>query len=94
MAKETKITIEVSDIKAIEIECEREDCHARYVRPVGRWQSDLISCSVCNQPLMTLNSDDSQRLTYLAGAVASLTRSAGSNRPYKIRLVVAGLEEN
>jgi hypothetical protein len=80
----TRTTIEVSDIKAIEIEC--QNCRARYSRPVDRWQSDLVSCSVCHSHLMELNSDNSTLLVQLAGALATLTNAAGASRPYKIRL--------
>ena len=90
MTKETRITIEVQDIKAIEIEC--EGCNARQVRPVSSWQPNLVSCSVCNSPLMMPNSDDSRLLTNLAAVLAALTGSAGATRPYKIRLEVQGLE--
>jgi hypothetical protein len=81
----TRTTTGVSDIKAIEIEC--QNCRARYSRPVDRWQSNLLICSVCDTSLMTLNSGDSTLLEHLAAALGALTNGAGAaSRPYKIRL--------
>lgn len=45
MTSETRTTIQLSDIKAVEFEC--TNCHHRLVRPLGVWQSRWDSCPEC-----------------------------------------------
>jgi len=47
MTCETRTTIQLSDIEAIEFECVK--CHARAVRPVGVWQFPLAACPECGE---------------------------------------------
>jgi DNA replicative helicase MCM subunit Mcm2 (Cdc46/Mcm family) len=45
MTSESRMTIQLSDLKAIEFEC--TNCHHRLVRPIGVWQSNWDSCPDC-----------------------------------------------
>lgn len=45
MSTEMRTTIQLSDLKAVEIECVK--CHSRIVRPVGVWLSRLDCCPDC-----------------------------------------------
>jgi predicted RNA-binding Zn-ribbon protein involved in translation (DUF1610 family) len=45
MTSETRTTIQLSDLKAIEFEC--TNCHHRLVRPLGAWKSYWDSCPEC-----------------------------------------------
>jgi predicted RNA-binding Zn-ribbon protein involved in translation (DUF1610 family) len=45
MTSETRTTIQLSDIKAVEFEC--TNCHHRLVRPIGVWQSQWDQCPDC-----------------------------------------------
>jgi Zn-finger nucleic acid-binding protein len=46
MTTETRTTIQLSDIRAVEFEC--RECRCRIVRPVGGTQPLLLNCPECN----------------------------------------------
>lgn len=45
MTNETRTTIQLSDMQAVEFEC--SECHCRVVRPMGAWKSSLSECPEC-----------------------------------------------
>jgi len=45
MISETRTTIQLSDLKAVEVECQQ--CHCRVVRPMGTQQSLMLGCQEC-----------------------------------------------
>jgi hypothetical protein len=46
MTTETRTTIQLSDLKAVEIEC--TSCHSRIARPIGTLLSPALGCPECN----------------------------------------------
>jgi hypothetical protein len=46
MTIETRTTIELKDIKAIEFEC--SECHTKVVYDVGQFTQPLLKCYTCN----------------------------------------------
>lgn len=69
MTNETRTTIQLSDLKAIEFEC--VGCHARIVRPIGVWQFPLVACSECGA-----------NWTHYAGAMGVLKAMASQIAKY------------
>jgi hypothetical protein len=45
MTSEIRTTIQLSDIKAVEFECQQ--CHCRIVRPMGGTQPLVLGCPEC-----------------------------------------------
>ena len=90
MTIETKTTIQLSDVKAVEFEC--RNCHRIYVYPLEVARNPPISCDcVPNSRWMTVGGDMHQRLTNLIGLVQQL--STANNEPFAMRFVVEGISD-
>jgi hypothetical protein len=68
MTSETRTTIQPSDFKAIELECNK--CHHRIVRPMGIWRSTLLACPDCGENW----SVHQQTMSYLMNLASQLIR--------------------
>jgi hypothetical protein len=90
MTSEKRTTIQLRDIKAIEMECLK--CHAKIVRPIASWYGDVTQCANCNEQWMMPQAQDFKNLRNLVNALATCTIQAADKQPYALRLEIEGLE--
>jgi predicted RNA-binding Zn-ribbon protein involved in translation (DUF1610 family) len=88
MTSETRTTIQLSDIKAVEFECVR--CHHRLVRPIGTWQTPVFACPECGETWASYRNT----LDFLSKTASQLSRTAsidtpGNDSPFIVRLEIA-----
>ena len=90
MTIETKTTIQLSDIKAIEFEC--KNCHRIALSPIAVATTPPYYCE-CHVPpeWMPQGGDMYQRIKNLIGLVQQLAQA--NNEPFAIRLVVDGISD-
>ena len=87
MTVETKTTIELSDIKAIEFEC--KNCGRIVAWPIKAAKEPPFQCD-CNTPQwMSVGGDTYRSLMTLIDAIKRHGNAQGE--PFILRLVVAGL---
>ena len=87
MTSETRTTIQLSDIKAVEFEC--SSCHHRIVRPVGAWQSYLSECPECGSNWSAYRVA-MNFLTQMASQIVSVSRIDGAaESPFIVRFELA-----
>jgi hypothetical protein len=75
MTNETRTTIQLSDIKAIEFECSA--CHCRIVRPVGGLQPKLLACPECGITWAQFE----RTMDFLSRTVSQLAKVAEVDKP-------------
>ena len=46
MTVETRTTIELGDVKAVEFEC--SNCHVKMVLPLDKFKQPFVNCRACN----------------------------------------------
>ena len=90
MTSEKRTTIELSDIKAIELECQK--CHSKIVRPLAVWYGPVTQCTNCNEQWMLPHAQDLKNLTNLVNALAVFRLQTSEKQPYILRLEIEGLE--
>jgi hypothetical protein len=88
MTSETRTTIQLSDIRAVEFECNH--CHHRLVRPLGVWQSQWEQCPECG----SLWSHYRSMMDFLARFASQAAKSSeidkqGKEAPFTVRLEIA-----
>jgi hypothetical protein len=88
MTSETRVTIELQDIKAIELECQK--CHSRNVRPVEACFGSVTKCANCNELWMLPNAQDAENITAFINSLFACRTQTNSTQPYKIRLELTG----
>lgn len=82
MTTETRIMIELGDIKAIEFECKK--CHARITRLLDNWLQHPLTCSNCGEQWMLR-----ENLEKIREFVAYIGQFANSEvRPFILRFDV------
>jgi hypothetical protein len=90
MTVETKTSIELADITAVEFEC--KVCHAKIVFPVENFDSPPISCSACKEherkQWLIPGSQDFSNLNTLVHTVAVFS-SAKKPNGFNLRLHLA-----
>lgn len=92
MTNETRTTIQLSDVKAVEIECVK--CHSRIVRPVGVWLSRLDCCPDCGVTWVHYRGT----IDFLAGMASQIAKIAEIDKPenqapFVVRLEIAQPKE-
>ena len=82
MTIETRTTMELKDIKAIEFEC--ATCHTKLVYPIGKFTHPLMTCNVC-QPPKTLVPERGKELEDIKQLVYLVQRFSGEAGMYVMR---------
>jgi hypothetical protein len=90
MTSEKRTTIELKDIKTIELECQK--CHSKIVRPIEAWFGSVAQCSNCNEPWMLPQAQDLSNLNNLVNALLVCKSQMNDKQPYRVRLEIGGLE--
>jgi hypothetical protein len=73
MTLETRMTIELKDIKAIELEC--SVCHAKMVYPIHKFSSPPTTCNICKPPKtwMVAQGEEYKNLIQLVTLIRNMT---------------------
>jgi hypothetical protein len=87
MTVETKTTIQLSDIKAVEFEC--KNCHRVVSWPIQVVMKLPTECTCSTPQWMTIGGDMHQRLTSLIEQIRTLAKASGE--PFVIRFAVEGV---
>ena len=91
MTTEIRTTIQLSDVRAIEFECQA--CHCRIVRPVGGMQPLLFACPECGTTWAHYRGS-MDMLTKMASQIAKLAEiDKTSDAPFLVRFEIAGKEQ-
>lgn len=94
MTIETRATIQLGDILAIEYEC--PGCHAKSIRPINLPDKSAnrvpVACGNCNAPWMTEHSQVTRDLATLLNLIAILG-DGGTRLPFVLRLEVSGIDK-
>jgi hypothetical protein len=87
MTSETRTTIQLSDFRAVEIECVA--CHYRIVRPIGPWNSFLFSCPECGANWAHFRGS-MEFLTQMASQIAKVSQidSPDNQTPFIVRFEI------
>ena len=88
MTSETRTTIQLSDLKAIEFEC--QGCHCRISRPVGGQQQLMLVCPECGSSWATHRGV----MEYLIATISRLPKAAiiddpNNQAPFIVRFEIA-----
>jgi hypothetical protein len=83
MTRETRTTIDVSDIVAIEFECSK--CHSQTIRYLGNWHKTPIGCGSCDEQWMLPHSNDFKNLELFVSMICGIT---GKAMPFRLRLEI------
>jgi hypothetical protein len=91
MTRETRTTIELGDIAAIEFECTQ--CHSRTTRLLDKWNQSPASCGNCGEQWMLTHSGDFKSIDTLANLIRTFSSHA---MPFTMRLEIKpdGTEES
>jgi len=74
MTVETKTTLELKDIKAIEFEC--ANCHAKTVFPVAKYENPPTRCASCESPQWLIpGSEEWEGLNRLGKTIRKISES-------------------
>lgn len=96
MTTETRTTVQLSDIQAIEFECKK--CHAKAVFKIASFEGPPLHCISCGQPpelsgaWFGANSEERTRIADLGRIIRQLARfSDHAETKFTVRLEVSGV---
>ena len=92
MTIETRGTIELADVLAVEYECANQSCRARVIRPLERSGGIAVprACGNCGSSWFT---DPSQEAQELKDFLETIARYKGAKLPFVLRFEVSGLDQ-
>lgn len=88
MTSETRITISLGDIKAVEVECVK--CHTRTVRLVESWSNPSMGCGECGESWIMPHSQDYENLKRFLELLGIYAKLSEEKMPYRMRLEITG----
>jgi hypothetical protein len=88
MTIETRTTVQLSDIKAIEFECAK--CHAKSIFQIGKFDNPPLNCGACGgEPWFVANTPDRSDIAKLAQIITRFSGQPSSG--FAMRLEVRGV---
>jgi hypothetical protein len=85
MTVETRTTIELGDVKAVEFEC--SNCHVKTIVPLNKFKQPPISCRGCNsEQWFVPGSEDFNDLIQM---VRSMERFSKPNKLFSMRFDIS-----
>ena len=87
MTIETRTTIQLSDIRAIEFEC--RSCHCRIVRPMGGTQPIMPVCPECGVTWMQYKGTMEFLSNFASQVPKAATIDAQNDGPFVVRFEVS-----